>query len=150
MLRARNLPFPHEFTEGVVEFVQRQDELSECAFELTWLELVVLFDLHGSVPFPVPSTGSGRWVNVESQPFASSRLTLAAQLRIWRQTAISSFRALGLSVLFVSNLSLADLGYSMSLGGFRMGCDSSLRDQARGRWHGRRIVSAAGLSRPLA
>ena len=139
--------FPREFTEGVIQFVQHQDELSSEAFELTWLELVVMFVLEGSVEFPVPSFISGHWESAESQPFAPRRLTLAVQLRTWRRTAVVSFRALSLSDLFVACLSLAELGFCLPLEGIRMGCDCALRLFELGPGNGCATLPMAGESR---
>ena len=144
--------FPVEFKRDVVQFLLKQDSSSELAQPITWLELVVMMVLDGAVCFPVQGQRD-RWVAHFEATFRQS-LTLTVQLRLFRRAAIEVLRSFGLQSLLREHLSLAPLGFALSLDGLVIGADSGLRFKARESLvhfaGGRTISTAAGLSRPLA
>ena len=144
---------PIVFVESVVQFLAEQDATSETVFRVSWIELLVMYLTEGA-DFPV-ADGSGQgWVMPTSLPFNSRRLTVASQLRLFRQTARKAFTFLDVGAVSAKGVSLIDLGFSTPFDGLVVGCDLSLRARARQRLAdfagGRRISTAAALARPLA
>ena len=61
-MSAGRLTSAWEFVEGALQSLLKQDGCAPSPVRVTWLELMVMFVIEGSVAFPVASASGSGWV----------------------------------------------------------------------------------------
>ena len=143
---------PADFTLAVCEFLFQQDAQAAEAYEITWLELVFMLHLEGSLRYPVCNK-EGRWVSASQVAFLPPAPTVAGRLALVRRAVRPALHGLGLQRLMVRDLDLTGFGIGFKLDGLVIGVSSGLYLRARaslGQFvQGRCAGSRAALARPL-
>ena len=152
-LSVQSMRVPQAFVESVWEFILRHDVSSELKRQVSLLELIFMNIHAGEISFPAVCPHTGGWVLAHQVPFRPEKLTLAVQLKLFRDAVTSVLRMCGLSHLLVRGVSLVECGVTRPCDCLSIGVDVTELFEARlslSSFAARRpIRTSADLARPV-
>ena len=122
---------PSDFIADLLHALIKIDGGSTQVCTVSWIELLFIFHLEGSLVFPAICPTSGKWRSARDVPYRSVHVHAAVQLRFVRKVITTAFRIVGFGDHLVSDVDLVGYGVSMPIGGVWMGCPSEMLLEAR-------------------
>ena len=143
---------PRKFLVHVCQFLLFQDDQSTDAYHVSWLELVFMLHIDGSVVYPVAHS-QGRWLPASTVTFLPLPPTVAGRLYLVRKAVREFLAIFGAESLLVRSLNRVGLGVHFPLDDLALRVDAVLLQAARNLLaqfcSGRRVASLAALARPV-